>query len=103
MPTEPKRHAEARLGDSIIEFADAGSTWNAMPAGLHYYVKNSDEVYAPALKAEATSLYEPTNRDYGDREAGVRDPAGNFCSSRRISEEKAIGLKFCRTSIPISA
>jgi PhnB protein len=72
------RHAEAHIGDSIIEFAEAGPGWSAMPAGLHYYVKNSDEVYARALKAGGTSLYEPANRDYGDREAGVRDPAGNF-------------------------
>ncbi len=72
------RHAEARIADSIIEFADAGPAWSAMPAGLHYYVKNADEVYALALKAGGTSLYEPANRDYGDREAGVRDPAGNF-------------------------
>jgi len=72
------KHAEARIGDSIIEFADAGRGWNAMPAGLHYYVKNSDEVYARALAAGGTSLYEPANRDYGDREAGVHDPAGNL-------------------------
>jgi len=72
------KHGEARIGDSIIEFADAGPGWNAMPAGLHYYVKNSDEVYARALAAGGTSLYEPANRDYGDREAGVHDPAGNL-------------------------
>jgi PhnB protein len=71
------RHAEARLGESIIEFAQAGGQYLAMPAGLHYYVKNSDQVYAQALKSGGTSLYEPANRDYGDREAGVRDPAGN--------------------------
>jgi PhnB protein len=56
------RHAEAQLGESVVEFAEAGGPWKAMPAGLHYYVKNS----------------EPANRDYGDREAGVRDPGGNF-------------------------
>ena len=72
------RHAEAQLGESIIEFAEASGPWKAMPAGLHYYVKNADEVYAQALKAGGTSLYEPANRDYGDREAGVRDPSGNF-------------------------
>jgi PhnB protein len=72
------RHAEARIGDSIIEFADAGPQWKAMPAGLHYYVKNADDVYAKALAAGATSLREPTNQDYGDREGDVRDPSGNF-------------------------
>jgi len=72
------RHAEARIGDAMIEFAEAGPEWSAMPAGLHFYVKNADDVYARALKAGGTSLYEPANRDYGDRESGVRDPAGNF-------------------------
>ena len=71
-------HAEARLGSSIIEFADASERYKAMPAGLHYYVKNSDQVYARAVRAGGTSLHEPANRDYGDREAGVRDPAANF-------------------------
>src|SRR5215475_12798991 len=72
------RHAEAYLGESIIEFAQANEQWGALPAGLHFYVKNSDEVYARALQAGGVSLYEPANRDYGDREAGIRDPAGNF-------------------------
>ena len=72
------QHAEARLDSSIIEFADANERYKAMPAGLHYYVKDSDEVYRRALQAGATSLNEPTNREYGDREAGVRDPGGNF-------------------------
>ena len=72
------RHAEAYLGESIIEFAEAAGQWKAMPSGLHYYVKNSDEVYAQALQSGGACLYEPANRDYGDREAGVRDPFGNF-------------------------
>jgi len=53
------RRAEARIGDSIIEFAEAGPGWNAMPAGLHHYVKNSDEVYARALKAGCKSPGRP--------------------------------------------
>src|SRR5262245_484947 len=61
------RHAEAQLGESVIEFAQAGGQWKAMPAGLHYYVKNADQVYAQALKAGGTSLCEPADRDYGDR------------------------------------
>jgi uncharacterized glyoxalase superfamily protein PhnB len=72
------RHGEARLSESMIEFADANVNWKAMPGGLHYYVENSDQAYARALKAGGTSLYEPAERDYGDREAGLRDPAGNI-------------------------
>src|SRR5262249_48338537 len=72
------RHAEARIGESIIEFAEAGGQWKAMPAGLHYYVRNADEVYVRALEAGATALREPTDQPYGDREGSVRDPSGNF-------------------------
>ena len=72
------RHAESRIGDSILEFAQSGPTWSAMPGGLHYYVPDVDEVYSRALQAGGASLNEPTDRDYGDREAGIRDPAGNL-------------------------
>lgn len=72
------RHAEAQIGGSVVEFAEASGQWKAMPAGLHYYVENSEQVYEQALRAGGTSLYEPTNRDYGDREAAVQDPAGNL-------------------------
>jgi len=71
-------HAEARIGESIVEFAEAGGQWKGMPAGLHYYVKDVDDVYARALRAGATSLHEPTDQPYGDREGDVRDLSGNF-------------------------
>jgi uncharacterized glyoxalase superfamily protein PhnB len=71
-------HGAAGVGSSVIEFADAGPQWRAMPSGLHYYVRNCEETYARALAAGGVSLYPSANRDYGDREAGVRDPAGNF-------------------------
>jgi PhnB protein len=72
------RHAEAQIGESIIEFAQAGGQWNAMPAALHYYVKHVDEIYARALEAGATSLRPPTDQPYGDREGDVRDSSGNY-------------------------
>lgn len=71
------RHAQVRVGDSVLEMGSAGGEWTATPCSLHYYVPDSEAVYAAALAAGATSLYPPTERDYGDREAGVRDPSGN--------------------------
>ncbi|HEX9233954.1 MAG TPA: hypothetical protein VF863_06035 [Candidatus Acidoferrum sp.] len=56
------RHAEARIGDAVIEFAEAGPGWSAMPAGLHLYVKNADDVYARALKAGEPRLWRPGGR-----------------------------------------
>ena len=80
MPNEDGtlQHSEVRVGDVLLEAADAGEEWKAMPASLHYYVEDADRVYRQAVKAGATSLYEPRDMEYGDREGGVKDPCGNL-------------------------
>jgi len=70
-------HAELRIGDSIVMTADATSQHPARPAHLLLYVPDVDETYRRALKAGGKSEREPTNQMYGDRSAGVSDPAGN--------------------------
>jgi PhnB protein len=72
-------HAEVRIGDSKIMI---GGSPAMMPAdehltALHLYVADADATYRQALKAGAVSAHEPVDQDYGDREAGVKDPAGN--------------------------
>lgn len=70
-------HAEMQIDDSMIEVADGGPPWNPMPCGLHLYVPDADAAYARATAAGATSLYQPKDMPYGDREAGVQDSGGN--------------------------
>ncbi|HET8888447.1 MAG TPA: VOC family protein [Candidatus Angelobacter sp.] len=70
-------HAALRVGDSVIELADAGPEWPAMPCALQVYVPDADAAYHRALKAGASSLLEPANQFYGDRTASVRDSSGN--------------------------
>ena len=70
-------NAEFRIGDSIVEVAEASALWPAMPGGLHVYVRDTDVVYQRALAAGATSLYAPADMSYGERSAGVKDPVGN--------------------------
>jgi PhnB protein len=70
-------HAQLKLEDSMIEVADAIGKYQPNPTAISLFVKDADAVYARALKAGATSLYEPTEQDYGDREASVKDPFGN--------------------------
>ena len=71
-------HAEVRIGDSRLMIGGGGA-WGGqpMPTGLHLYVPDADRVYQAALDAGADSLYAPVDQPYGDREAGVRDVAGN--------------------------
>jgi uncharacterized glyoxalase superfamily protein PhnB len=70
-------HAAVRIGDSMVEMGESSEQWKAMPAALHLYVKDADEVYQRALKVGAEPLYELQDMDYGDREGGISDPSGN--------------------------
>ncbi len=73
-------HAEIRIGDSIVMLADASESEHGlvMPAMINLYVEDVDKTYRRALEAGATSLREPTDQFYGDRNGGVRDPLGNL-------------------------
>lgn len=71
-------HVAVRIGDSVLEMGEPGGQWRPMPSSLHLYVPDVDAVYARAIEAGGESLYEPDLKPYGDREAGVRDPSGNF-------------------------
>ncbi|MGD9720533.1 MAG: VOC family protein [Pirellulales bacterium] len=71
------RHAEVRIGGSVIMIADGADQWPAMPAAVHLYVPDVDERYRRAMAAGATSIAEPTLQFYGDRNANVQDPTGN--------------------------
>jgi PhnB protein len=70
-------HAEMRIGDSVLELADASEEFGARAVANILHVDDVDAVYERALKAGATSLSAPREQPYGDREAGVKDLAGN--------------------------
>jgi uncharacterized glyoxalase superfamily protein PhnB len=69
-------HAEVTIGDSKLMIGGFESVEEKLTA-LHLYVPDADAVYQRALEAGATSLEEPVDQFYGDREAGVKDPSGN--------------------------
>jgi PhnB protein len=72
-------HAEVKIGDSMLMIGGGGA-WKGtpMPTALHYYVPDVDAVYRRAIQAGAQSLGEPVDQPYGDREAAIKDVAGNY-------------------------
>ncbi len=70
-------HAEVRIDDTVVMFADGGGTFPAFPVWLHVYVPDVDATYQRALTAGGVSVQEPTQKDDRDRRGGVQDPAGN--------------------------
>ncbi|MGA2263450.1 MAG: VOC family protein [Acidobacteriota bacterium] len=70
-------HAEVRIGDSMIMMGESAGEHKPMLGSLYVYVDDTDSVYIRSLQAGATSIMEPADQFYGDRNAGVKDPVGN--------------------------
>jgi PhnB protein len=70
-------HAEVRIGDSIVMLTDGKAGHPAQPCSIYLYVDDVDATYRRALDAGATSVMEPADQFYGDRNGGVVDPTGN--------------------------
>lgn len=76
-PDDTISHAEVRIGDSVVMMGEATDESEPMPGSIYLYVPDTDAVYKRALEAGATSLMEPADQFYGDRNAGVKDTSGN--------------------------
>lgn len=71
-------HAEVRLDDTVLMFAEATPDWPTVPAWLHVYVSDVDAAYQRALAAGGESVQAPHQAaGEADRRGGVKDPAGN--------------------------
>ena len=72
------RHAEVRVGDSILMIGQARDEWTSRPMTFYLYVPDVDALYKSALATGGKSLQEVTTQFYGDRSGGVEDPQGNY-------------------------
>lgn len=70
-------HATMRIGNATLEIDEAHGEYQPKPCHLHIFVPDADAMFAQALRAGATSVEPPTDKPYGDRSAGVKDPFGN--------------------------
>lgn len=71
------QHATLKIGSSYLEMGESHGVYQTMPGMFYLYVPDCDAVYHRALAAGATSIAVPTDHDYGDRSAGVKDVFGN--------------------------
>ena len=69
-------HCEVKIGDSMVMIG-GGPTFDTRPSAMHLYVSDVDDVYARAIAAGATSLLEPSDQEYSERFAVVKDVGGN--------------------------
>ena len=69
-------HADVTIGDSHVMMGQAAPQWPAVPGMVYLYLEDTDAAYRRAVDAGATSLMEPADQFYGDRNAGVKDANG---------------------------
>jgi PhnB protein len=74
-------HTEVQIGDTGLMIGGGGPdvSWkgDARPMAFHIYVPDTDATYQRALDSGGHSLQAPTDQDWGERTANVKDPAGN--------------------------
>jgi len=89
-------HYEMRIGDSML-MCFGGKTFQGpdKPVALHVYVPDTDAAYGRALEAGGESLSAPEDKPYGERQAGVKDAAGNlwFIATRRAGVPVVEGMR----------
>ncbi|QBD75890.1 VOC family protein [Ktedonosporobacter rubrisoli] len=70
-------HVEMKLEDSIMELEIGDECAHTTQGSTYVYVESVDATYQRALQAGATSLAEPQDKPYGERNAGFKDASGN--------------------------
>ena len=70
-------HAKVQVGDSVIELGEARTPDQPLPTAIYLYVEDVDAMYERAVNAGGVSMQPPTNQEYGDRNAWVKDPFDN--------------------------
>ena len=70
------RHAEVRIGDSVVMIADGVEGWPPLPTHVHVYVPDVDATYQRARAAGAESVQAPVKKDDADKRGGVKDAGG---------------------------
>ena len=79
------RNVIVQIGDSSFMI---GSNPDPQPSQFLLYVDDPDAMHARAIECGAKNIMKVEDRDYGDRQGGVEDIAGNkWWISKRLSEE----------------
>ena len=72
-------HVQFQIGDSALVLEAGKLPKNAAPwpNQIYVYVDDVDTVYQRARELGAQSIAEPEDKPYDERQAGIRDIAGN--------------------------
>ena len=73
LPDGTVNHGSVKIGDSLIMMGKKSDNMPPQSTMLYIYVEDTDATYKLALEKGATSVMEPADQFYGDRNAAVKD------------------------------
>ena len=77
-----------KIGESCFMLTQAQGDFIGMRTSFYLYNDDPDALQKNAIAHGATEIFPPADMDYGDRQGGVMDPAGNYWwISKRLVEE----------------
>ena len=71
-------NCQVRFATSTIMIGDASPAFPATQAHLYFYVENADQAMQRAIQHGAVNIMDVSHKHYGDRQGGIKDPAGNI-------------------------
>lgn len=81
-------NCQMRFDTTTIMVSEASEQFPPSAAAFYLYVADADASVTRAERAGAEKIMEVADMPYGDRQGGVRDPAGNiWWLSQRLSSE----------------
>lgn len=69
---------QVRFASSTVMVADASPAFPACQAHFYFYVEDADRAMQRAILHGAVKIMDVSNQPYGDRQGGIKDPAGNI-------------------------
>lgn len=85
------RNVILRIGDSSIMLSQAKGQFAGMRGAQYLFVNEVDRAHAQALNAGGKEVFPPVNMEFGDRQSGIVDPAGNYWWISMRLEKKGYG------------
>jgi PhnB protein len=79
-------NCQLRFDTATVMLSEASQAFPPSRAALYLYVTNAEEAVQRAVQVGAVKIMDVDDMPYGDRQGGVRDPAGNiWWVSQRLS------------------
>lgn len=67
-----------KIGDACFMISQARGQFEGMRTALYLYTSDVDLLFQQAVDNGAKTVFPPSDQDYGDRQAGIEDPSGNY-------------------------